>query len=31
VEVYTKVKSPPVGNFAYGWKNDMAANVATLF
>jgi hypothetical protein len=31
VEVYTKVKSPPVENFAHGWKNDMAANVATLF
>jgi hypothetical protein len=31
VEVYTMVKNPPVENFAHGWKNDMAANVATLF
>jgi hypothetical protein len=31
VEVYTKVKSSLVENFAHGWKNDMAANVATLF
>jgi hypothetical protein len=31
VEVYTTVKNPPVENFAHGWKNDMAANVATLF
>jgi hypothetical protein len=30
VEVYTTVKNPLVENFAYEWKNDMAANVATL-
>ena len=31
VEVYTTVKNPLVENFAYGWKNDMATNVATFF
>jgi hypothetical protein len=31
VEVYITVKNPLVENFAHGWKNDMAANVATLF
>jgi hypothetical protein len=31
VEVYATVKNPVVENFAHGWKNDMAANVATLF
>ena len=31
MEIYTTVKNPLVKNFVHGWKNDMAANVATLF
>jgi hypothetical protein len=30
VEVYTTVKNPLVEYFAHGWKNDMAASVATF-
>jgi hypothetical protein len=31
MEVYAMVKSPLVENFAHGWKNDMVANVLTIF
>jgi hypothetical protein len=31
VYIYTTVNSPPVENFAHGWKNDMSTNVVILF